>query len=78
MVSLVACLPIRRYLCEFMNVTALEYCTHYEIFDIPKFTTPTILSLLILHELLLSVVGLKVSPLPTWALKSPKIFLCGA
>jgi hypothetical protein len=44
--------------------------------DVSKFTTLTPLSLLISCELSFPIVGLKISSVPTFALKSPnKIFL---
>jgi hypothetical protein len=42
--------------------------------DVAKFTTLTPLSILISYELLFPIVGLKISSIPTLALKSPNNF----
>jgi hypothetical protein len=55
----------------FMNFVMREYCTFDKFLDVAKFTTPTPLSLLKSCKLSFPIVGLKISSLPTFALKSP-------
>jgi hypothetical protein len=59
-----------------MNVTMWGHCTFDRFLDVVMFTTQTPLSLLILCKLSFPVVGLKISFLPTFALK-PKTFSYG-
>jgi hypothetical protein len=54
-----------------MNVTMWENYISDRFLDVAKFTTLTPLSLLILCKLSFPIVGLKMSSLPTLALKSP-------
>jgi hypothetical protein len=77
MINLIMYFPIWRHLSIFMNVVMWENCTFdCEIFDVAKFTILTLLSLLILCELSFPIVSLKISFLPTLALKSRnKIFI---
>jgi hypothetical protein len=69
-INLTVYLPIRKCQREFMYVVMLEH-TLDRLLDVAKFTTLIPLSLLILCKFLFSVVGLKMSSLPTLALKSP-------
>jgi hypothetical protein len=70
MVNLIVGVPIWRCPNIFMNVAMREHCTFdNEIFA--KFTTRAPLSLLISCKLSFPTVGLKMSSLPTLALKSP-------
>jgi TRAP-type C4-dicarboxylate transport system permease large subunit len=72
MVNLVVSLSIRRCANKFMNVMMWEHCTSASQFlDVAKFSTLTQLPLLISFKLSLPVLGLKMSSLPTLALKSP-------
>lgn len=48
-----------------------------QFFDLTAFTTLTLWALLFLCRLLLPIVGLKISSLSTFALKSPIKFVCG-
>jgi hypothetical protein len=65
-------LSIRRCPSKFFNVTMWEYCTvDNQILDVAKFTTLTPSSLPVFCKLSFPIVGLKMSSLPTLALKSP-------
>jgi hypothetical protein len=67
-------LSIRRRSSKFINVTIWEHCTFdSQIFGCGKFTT---LTALLISSKLSFPVGLKMSPLPTLALKPPnKVFV---
>jgi hypothetical protein len=71
--SISLCFPIWRHPNIFMNVVMWEYCTFDdEIYvDVATFTTLTLLSLLLSCKLSFPIVGLKMSYLPTLALKFP-------
>jgi hypothetical protein len=73
MVNLIVSLSIRRYPSRFINVMKWEHCTSDRFLDVAKFTTQTLLSLLILCKPF-PIIGLKMSSLPTLALKANKIF----
>jgi hypothetical protein len=62
---------------NFINVTMWEHCTFDRFLEAAMFTTLTPLSLLILCKLSFPIVGLKMSSLPTSAVKPPRKFLYG-
>jgi hypothetical protein len=71
-VSLIVRLPIRRRPSNFVNVTMCKHRTFDRFFYVAKLTTLTPLLLLISCKLSFPIVGVKISPLPTFALKSNK------
>jgi hypothetical protein len=77
MVNLIVGFPTLRRPSIFMDDAMWEHRTFdSDVLDMEKCTNLTPLSLLISCKLSLSTVGLKMSSLPTLALKSPnKIFL---
>jgi hypothetical protein len=69
--NLIGCLSTRRCPSEFMDVaTICGHCTHDRFLDITKFTALTLPSL-ISCKLSFPIVGLKISSVPTLALKCP-------
>jgi hypothetical protein len=77
MVNLIVGFPIWRWSSMFMNLEMWENVLLILILDVEKFTSLTPLSLLITCIFLFPTVGLKMSSLPTVALKSPnKSFSC--
>jgi hypothetical protein len=73
----IVCFRMKRSVSVFMNVCDVGALYSWQIFYVVKFTTLTPFSLIILCKTLFPRVGLKISFLPTFALKSRnKIFLC--
>jgi hypothetical protein len=71
--NIIVSFSIRKCPSKFMDVTMWEHCTFDRFLE---FITLTPLSLLISCKLSFPIVGLKMSFLPTFALKSPsKIFM---
>jgi hypothetical protein len=70
MVNLVVRSPIRRCPSNIMNVTMWEHLLTVRFLDVAKLTSLTPLSLLVVCRLSFPIVGLKMSSLPTLALKS--------
>jgi len=54
-----------------MNVAMWEHYSLDRLFNVAKFTTLTLLSLLVSCKLSFLIVGLKIYSVPTFALKSP-------
>jgi hypothetical protein len=75
-INLVKRLSVSRGLGVFTNAVMRERGAFDKFLDVAKFTTLTPLSLLIWCELSFPIVSLKISSLPTFALKSPKKFSC--
>jgi hypothetical protein len=72
MVNLIVGFPIWRCPSIFMDVAMWENRTFdFGFLDVAKLTNLTPLSLLISCKLSFSIIGLKMSSLPTLALKSP-------
>jgi len=70
--------PHQRNMSVFISTVTWKCSTLYVFFDVAKFTTVTPLSLLVLCKFSFPSVGLKISSLPTFALKSPIKISCGA
>jgi hypothetical protein len=74
MVNLIGVFPSGDVKAKFMNVTMWEHCIFDRFLDAANFSTLTPLSLLISCKLSFPIVGLKMSSLPTSAMKPPKRF----